>query len=50
MRNDAKDDFDNVPGLRADVGDDATLKILCAEVFRSVGQCEAVADTSRDHD
>ena len=31
-------------------GDDAMLKVLCAEVFHSVGRCEAIADTSRDHD
>ena len=29
---------------------DIALIFLCAEVFRSVGRCEPVADTSRDRD
>jgi len=35
---------------RAGLGDDVTLNALCVEVFRGVGRCKGVADTSRDHD
>ncbi|MBW4795441.1 ATPase [Pseudomonas tolaasii] len=35
MRNDAKDDFDNVPGLRADVGDDDDFEPTPATSVRS---------------
>lgn len=35
MRNDAKDDFDNVPSLRADVGDDDDFEPSPATSVRS---------------
>ncbi|MGB3124769.1 MAG: ATPase [Pseudomonas sp.] len=35
MRNDAKDDFDNVPGLRADIGDDDDFEPTPATSVRS---------------
>lgn len=35
MRNDAKDDFDNVPSLRADVGDDDDFELSPATSVRS---------------
>ena len=35
MRNDAKDDFDNVPSLRADVGDDDDFESTPATSVRS---------------
>ncbi|WP_242196346.1 MULTISPECIES: ATPase [unclassified Pseudomonas] len=35
MRNDAKDDFDNVPSLRADIGDDDDFELTPATSVRS---------------
>ncbi len=35
MRNDAKDDFENVPSLRADIGDDDEFVPTAATSMRS---------------